>query len=140
MGGNGKAINGKLIGTNVAIILKNDQRTGRLTHGVVADILTNSPTHPRGIKVRLVDGSIGRIQKFDSNQTSLGSLTTSNQFRNKSRTQFLNDSPESGSKRAPTIADWIPDLSPKNKNNFIEEWTCTCCTFINSGFLLECEI
>ena len=49
-------------GVTVDIILKADQRTGKLTRGVVKDILTNSQIHPRGIKVRLVDGQIGRVQ------------------------------------------------------------------------------
>ena len=51
-------------GTKVAIVLKQDQRTGRETVGVVKDLLTNSATHPHGIKVRLVDGQIGRVQKI----------------------------------------------------------------------------
>jgi len=50
--------------TRVAIVLKQDQRTGRETVGVVKDLLTNSATHPHGIKVRLVDGQIGRVQKI----------------------------------------------------------------------------
>ena len=50
-------------GITVDIILKADQRTGKLTRGVVKDILTNSQTHTRGIKVRLVDGQIGRVQQ-----------------------------------------------------------------------------
>lgn len=49
-------------GTKVAIVLKQDQRTGRETVGLVKDLLTNSSTHPHGIKVRLVDGQIGRVQ------------------------------------------------------------------------------
>ncbi|MFH1207407.1 MAG: YwbE family protein [Patescibacteria group bacterium] len=49
-------------GLCVAIVQKQDQRTGRLTEGVVQDILTNSPTHPHGIKVRLVTGEVGRVQ------------------------------------------------------------------------------
>lgn len=51
-------------GTKVAIVLKQDQRTGRETIGVVKDLLTNSSTHPHGIKVRLVDGQVGRVQKI----------------------------------------------------------------------------
>ena len=51
-------------GMNVAIVLKKDQRTGRLTEGIVKDLLTKSPTHHRGIKVRLEDGQIGRVQKI----------------------------------------------------------------------------
>lgn len=48
--------------TYVDVVLKADQRTGKLTRGVVKDILTNSQTHPRGIKVRLTDGQVGRVQ------------------------------------------------------------------------------
>ncbi|MBN1531490.1 MAG: YwbE family protein [Spirochaetes bacterium] len=51
-------------GIRVAIVLKKDQRTGRLTEGTVKDILTNSPTHPHGIKVRLEDGSVGRVKEI----------------------------------------------------------------------------
>ncbi len=51
-------------GLEVEIVLKADQRTGKLTRGIVKDILTNSPTHPHGIKVRLTDGQVGRVQKI----------------------------------------------------------------------------
>jgi uncharacterized repeat protein (TIGR03833 family) len=50
-------------GCRVDIVQKADQPTGRLTRGVVRDILTNSPTHPHGIKVRLETGEIGRVQE-----------------------------------------------------------------------------
>lgn len=49
-------------GIEVDIILKQDQRTGKLTRGIVKDILTNSPQHPHGIKVRLQNGQVGRVQ------------------------------------------------------------------------------
>ncbi|GGH13871.1 YwbE family protein [Paenibacillus segetis] len=49
-------------GITVDIVLKKDQRTGQLTRGVVKDILTNSPNHPHGIKVRLQDGQVGRVK------------------------------------------------------------------------------
>lgn len=53
-------------GLTVAIVLKQDQRTGKQTVGIVKDLLTNSPTHPHGIKVRLTDGQVGRVQEvFD---------------------------------------------------------------------------
>lgn len=52
------------VGLKVNIVLKADQRTGKLTQGVVKDILTNSPTHPHGIKVRLQDGQVGRVQEI----------------------------------------------------------------------------
>lgn len=51
-------------GITVDIVLKKDQRTGKLTHGIVKDLLTKSGTHPHGIKVRLTDGQIGRVQKI----------------------------------------------------------------------------
>lgn len=46
------------------IVLKQDQRSGKLTRGVVKDILTNSSYHPHGIKVRLEDGQVGRVQEI----------------------------------------------------------------------------
>ncbi|MHC1711569.1 MAG: YwbE family protein [Solidesulfovibrio sp.] len=49
-------------GMAVSIILKKDQRTGKMTDGVVKDLLTKAPHHSRGIKVRLLDGQIGRVQ------------------------------------------------------------------------------
>ncbi len=49
-------------GLRVAIVLKEDQRTGALTEGIVRELLTNSPTHPHGIKVRLESGLVGRVK------------------------------------------------------------------------------
>lgn len=49
-------------GLEVDIVLKQDQPTGKLTRGIVKDILTNSPKHPHGIKVRLTSGQVGRVQ------------------------------------------------------------------------------
>ena len=49
-------------GLRVSIVLKKDQRTGKLTEGIVKDILTKSPVHPHGIKVRLESGDIGRVK------------------------------------------------------------------------------
>ncbi|MDN5055090.1 YwbE family protein [Aliarcobacter butzleri] len=51
-------------GLKVNVVLKQDQITGKLTSGIVKDILTNSPTHPHGIKVRLQDGQVGRVQEI----------------------------------------------------------------------------
>ena len=51
-------------GLRVSIVLKEDQRSGKLTEGVVKEILTKSPTHPHGIKVRLEDGQVGRVKKI----------------------------------------------------------------------------
>lgn len=52
------------IGQFVAIVLKQDQRTGNLTEGVIKRILTKSPTHPHGIKVMLDTGEVGRVKKI----------------------------------------------------------------------------
>ena len=49
-------------GMSVAIVLKQDQESGRLTDGIVRDILTKSATHPHGIKVRLMSGEVGRVK------------------------------------------------------------------------------
>ncbi|MBN2039064.1 MAG: YwbE family protein [Spirochaetes bacterium] len=49
-------------GSKVAVVLKQDQRSGKLTEGIVKDILTNSPNHPHGIKVRLASGEVGRVK------------------------------------------------------------------------------
>jgi len=51
-------------GISVNIVLKQDQRSGVLTKGVVKNILTNSPSHPHGIKVRLEDGQVGRVKEI----------------------------------------------------------------------------
>ena len=51
-------------GIEVAIVLKQDQRSGKLTYGVVRDILTKSKFHPHGIKVRLEDGQVGRVKEI----------------------------------------------------------------------------
>jgi uncharacterized repeat protein (TIGR03833 family) len=51
-------------GMEVEIVLKQDQRSGRLTRGIVRDLLTGSPHHPHGIKVRLADGQVGRVKNI----------------------------------------------------------------------------
>ncbi len=51
-------------GLRVSIVLKRDQQTGKLTEGIVKDILTNSPVHPYGIKVRLDSGDVGRVKEI----------------------------------------------------------------------------
>lgn len=51
-------------GIRVSIVLKEDQRTGKRTEGIVQDLLTNSSTHPHGIKVRLTSGLVGRVHEI----------------------------------------------------------------------------
>jgi uncharacterized repeat protein (TIGR03833 family) len=52
-------------GLRVQIVLKQDQTSGKLTSGIVQDILTKSPNHPHGIKVRLQDGQVGRVKVIE---------------------------------------------------------------------------
>ena len=61
---NGQNRSDVLPGIDVNIVLKKDQKTGKLTRGIVKDILTKSSFHPHGIKVRLTDGQIGRVQEI----------------------------------------------------------------------------
>ncbi len=61
---NGKSRKDIHPGLEVEVVLKKDQRTGKRTRGIVKDILTNSSTHPHGIKVRLQDGQVGRVQEI----------------------------------------------------------------------------
>lgn len=56
------------IGQKVEIVLKQDQQTGKLTIGVVEKILTNSATHPHGIKVRLKSGEVGRVKRAEEQE------------------------------------------------------------------------
>jgi uncharacterized repeat protein (TIGR03833 family) len=58
-------------GMTVLIVLKQDQRTGKLTKGIVKDILTKSTHHPHGIKVRLQDGQVGRVKEIVNTQETL---------------------------------------------------------------------
>lgn len=64
MGEDGRVRGNVKPGAEVMVVLKRDQRTGRLTRGTVKDILTRSRNHPHGIKVRLVDGRVGRVKKI----------------------------------------------------------------------------
>ncbi len=57
-------------GMMVLIVLKQDQHTGKLTKGIVKDILTKSPNHPHGIKVRLTNGQVGRVKEIVNEELS----------------------------------------------------------------------
>ncbi|HEX3007851.1 MAG TPA: YwbE family protein [Bacteroidales bacterium] len=61
---NGKNHSDIKTGTHVKVVQKQDQRSGKLTEGTVLDILTKSPTHPHGIKVRLQNGTVGRVKEI----------------------------------------------------------------------------
>ena len=60
----GKTRTAITLGADVKIVLKADQRTGKLTSGKVAQILTKSANHPHGIKVKLTDGQVGRVKEI----------------------------------------------------------------------------
>lgn len=62
----GQIRNNITIGITVDVVLKKDQRTNKLTRGIVKRLLTNSAVHPRGIKVMLEDGQVGRVQAIIS--------------------------------------------------------------------------
>lgn len=68
MAGNGQNRADVKPGLRVDIVLKQDQRTGKLTRGTVKDLLTNSSFHPHGIKVRLTDGQVGRVKAILSEE------------------------------------------------------------------------
>jgi len=61
---NGKTRSEIKPGTHVKVVQKQDQRTGKLTEGIVQNILTNSASHPHGIKVRLESGIVGRVKEI----------------------------------------------------------------------------
>ncbi|WP_282940776.1 YwbE family protein [Paenibacillus sp. RC67] len=63
---NGQLRKDVIPGIKVQIVQKQDQRSGKLTSGIVKDILTNSPSHPHGIKVRLTDGTVGRVKEINA--------------------------------------------------------------------------
>jgi len=66
---NGKNRSDIKAGTRVQIVQKQDQRSGKLTEGIVKDILTKSSTHPHGIKVRLTSGVVGRVKNVLSGES-----------------------------------------------------------------------
>jgi uncharacterized repeat protein (TIGR03833 family) len=143
---NGKQANASLIGSHVSVIQKQDQPTGRLTAGTVAEILTNSEFHPRGIKVRLTDGTVGRIS------TGVGGATA--EPMHASHPGAAAEASETLTRPAPSLADFIsfPVLPPTSTTRsaaadattaVAEEqtsWACPVCTFANSGFLTDCEM
>jgi uncharacterized repeat protein (TIGR03833 family) len=115
-------------GLNVAVVQKLDQPTGRLTYGVVSQILTNSNVHPRGIKVRLMDGSVGRVQRILAPGEKIEAMTAVDE-----------DECSSVRHRTAQLTDWI-QLSGTNDDDGSRKWSCSRCTFMNSEFLETCEI
>ena len=153
---NGKSSNAHLIGSTVSVVQKHHQGTDVLTSGIVSEILTNSEFHPRGIKVRLVDGTVGRIAIASSPQTR----TQSNNYDYSTTTEDeqMEDGPR---RRQASLADFMGNVGrqqaspvlvpprqvaiqmnpPSSSSHSAEkEWACSACTFVNSGLLPECEL
>ena len=144
--------NTHLIGTEVSVIQKHDQPTGRLTPGTVAEILTNAAFHPRGVKVRLTDGTVGRISSGLPGGATI--MATPNNYHDD------NDNTRTPSRPTPSLADFMafPSLpaaavshhqnsSSQSQTNApppspppASEWACPACTFVNSGLLPACEL
>ncbi|OQR99525.1 hypothetical protein THRCLA_21819 [Thraustotheca clavata] len=118
-------------GMSVAIVKKLDQPTGRLTYGIVAETLTNSAQHHRGIKVRLTDGSVGRVQRILEGTRETREEYVQEPLNSSSSTMSLSDFIRVRASRT------IDDEEERDEKS---SWTCSMCTFINSGFLVACEM
>lgn len=103
-----------LPGADVSIVLKADQRTGREVQGVVQDLLTRG-NHPRGIKVRLQDGRIGRVQRMAGNATQTTANPVTETLHMNRGQQVLRGDPGNDFPELPhrTLADFIP--APKRE-------------------------
>ncbi|KAJ3321689.1 hypothetical protein HDV06_003982 [Boothiomyces sp. JEL0866] len=130
-------------GIIVRVIQKQDQRTGKLTEGVVKDILTNSGQHHRGIKVRLVSGIVGRVAELVE-PTSSGRAAESiepNSSHSKARI-IINQEIASHSakeRESSLISDFIPNSIISNIDP-LSTWPCKACTYENGVYSNECEI
>lgn len=126
--------NAHLIGSEVSVVQKQDQGTGCLTRGIVSEILTNSAFHPRGIKVRLVDGTVGRISDGSQQTESYSTMEdTAPAPPRRSLADFM--LPVAPVPSRTTIVD-----PPPTDVETAAEWACPACTFVNSGLLHECEL
>lgn len=96
-------------GNRVRVVQKQDQRSGKLTEGIVRDILTNSPTHPHGIKVRLTSGVVGRVKE------------TSRRCPMTPRAKALADKLQAFNERVIAVVEGMNDADWK-KNSFDEDW------------------
>ena len=155
--------NSHLIGTAVSVVQKQDQGTGRLTSGTIAEILTNSSFHPHGLKVRLEDGTVGRISSSSSNTTTstfdnyhgqdydhddagtarLGHTTTLADFVSMPKAKASSFLPKQHSLHAHEHEreDEHHEIDDQNEDADADaDWACPVCTFVNSGLLPECEL
>lgn len=116
-------------GTFVSVIQKHHQKTGQLTQGIVQEILTNSQNHPRGIKVRLENGIVGRVQQINPQSES------GRQSERRSRREFENDAKEveNDSKRNDMSSTKPTLLSDFISFGEVTKWRCGRCTLDNVG-------
>ncbi|KAH9259611.1 hypothetical protein BASA81_002033 [Batrachochytrium salamandrivorans] len=108
------------LGQAVWLVQKQDQGTGRLSHGVVAALLTSSANHPRGIKVRTTNGLVGRVERLD-----LGGEVV------------VEESDFAPPPAAAAAREWPITTKSKQRQR---TWTCKQCTLINPGNLSQCEV
>lgn len=123
-----------LQGARVAIVLKQDQPTGRESQGIVQDILTRG-NHPRGIKVRLTDGSVGRVQRMTSEITTTSK--PADPFRATiGRTPSVDALPER------TLADFFPSDQPVSPDSQPDSRQITDFTPLNmsDSNMVKCPI
>ena len=120
-------------GLRVEIILKKDQGSSKLTNGIVSEILTNSSNHPRGIKVRLESGQVGRVR-------IIGSSVINEAFTNAQSEQVAYVAPVFRTQA--TLSDYIVAIATHDAvtEQNSADWGCDQCTFHNSEFLQHCEI
>ncbi|OQR81175.1 hypothetical protein ACHHYP_16697 [Achlya hypogyna] len=125
-------------GMSVAVVQKLDQPTGRLTYGTVAQTLTNSALHHRGIKVRLTDGTVGRVQHIVDADFVPPTEEPEPSPPNRLRLQdFINVPPPPKL----LLHEFIEPLAPPTTGEVdARPWPCAVCTFVNSGFLVVCEM
>lgn len=125
-------------GMRVAVVQKHDQPTGKLTYGTVATTLTNSALHPRGIKVRLTDGTVGRVQAIVNGDAPEPEPEAA---RPPSRLH-LQDFIQAPSPAKLQLHDFIehPATTSSAQEREARPWACIACTFENSGFLVVCEV
>ena len=130
----------QLIGSPVSVVQKQHQGTNVRTEGLVAEILTQSAFHPRGIKVRLVDGTVGRIALASASQPAEAEGRP--RRRHASLADFMVPvGPQTSPLPPPLHPATRPRDPPLSSFPFTEhEWACSACTFVNSGLLPDCEL
>ncbi|EQC33014.1 hypothetical protein SDRG_09534 [Saprolegnia diclina VS20] len=126
-------------GMRVAVVQKQDQPTGKLTYGTVATTLTNSALHPRGIKVRLTDGTVGRVQTIVNGEAP--EPAPEPEAARPSSRLHLQDFIQAPSPAKLQLHDFIEyPATTSTPECDARPWACTACTFANSGFLVVCEV